>query len=119
MNYIRLPDDLDLKQGLFIAVVWSMLIFGLGAYAGFSFVDIDCNTCEASLDRAIDDLHACQKQLLTSIPNKCDDERKAEQELCKVTLAKYKELRCKICGASHDTSTLKLTNDRNAHRSDD
>lgn len=103
MNYIRLPDDLKAHQVLMILVAWSLIAVGLGAYVGVSCSEVDCGTCEASLDKAIDELHACQQELLTRPISQCEDERQAERQKCEQTLSQYKTLRCRICEASHDT----------------
>lgn len=99
----QLPNDLTLSQGLIIVCVWSVLAIGGGAWIGVSCSAVDCGTCEAALEDSIDELHACQRQLLTRPISACDDERQAERDHCQQTLAEYKRLRCRICEATHDT----------------
>ena len=97
------PHDLTLTQALSIIVVWSVLAIGGGAWIGVSCSEVDCGTCEESLRVAIEKRDACDRELLTNLPNKCEDELRLERERCELTLERYKALRCRICEASHDT----------------
>jgi len=97
------PHDLTLTQALSIIVVWSVLAIGGGAWIGVSCSEVDCGTCEESLRVAIEKRDACDRERLTNLPNKCEDELRLERERCELTLERYKALRCRICEASHDT----------------
>ena len=97
------PHDLSLTQALSIIAVWSVLAIGGGAWIGVSCSEVDCGTCEESLRVAIEKRDACDRELLTNLPNKCEDELRLERERCELTLERYKALRCRICEASHDT----------------
>jgi len=97
------PHDLTLTQALFIIAVWSVLAIGGGAWIGVSCSEVDCGTCEEALGVAIEKRQACEKELLTNLPDKCEDELRLERERCELTLENYKALRCRICEASHDT----------------
>lgn len=96
------PYDLTLTQALSIIAVWSVLAIGGGAWIGVSCSEVDCGTCEESLRVAIEKRDACDRELLTNLPNKCEDELRLERERCELTLESYKALRCRICEASHD-----------------
>ena len=98
--------ELKPHELLLMFAVWSLLIFGGGFLGGRSSVDEGCETCEAALDKAIDELHGCERKLLTPDPNECEDERLAERERCRTTIAKIKELRCRICEFKHDPYPL-------------
>jgi hypothetical protein len=100
---IKLPGDINLPQSVVIVLVWSMILLGVGAYLGASLVDVDCETCESSLEDAIKQLHACEQKLLTPDTDRCEDERLTERKLCEGKLAEYKRLRCKICELTHDS----------------
>ena len=95
--------EFDNKDMIFLAVFWSLLILGVGVGVGHSWSQKDCGTCEAALDKAIDELHTCQEERLTQVGSRCEDERQAERKRCKVTLSQYKKLKCKICEIRHDT----------------
>ena len=97
------PYDLTLTQALSIIALWSVLAIGGGAWIGVSCSEVDCGTCEESLRVAIEKRDACDRELLTNLPNKCEDELRLERERCELTLESYKALRCRICEASHDT----------------
>lgn len=99
---IQLATDLKLPQGLVIAIVWSIMLIGLGTYLGATIIDVDCETCEASLEDAIEELHTCQQKLLIPEAGRCEDDRLTERKRCQSTLAEYKRLRCKICEISDD-----------------
>ena len=98
---------------LLMLAVWSLLIFGGGFLGGRSSVDGDCETCEAALDKAIDELHECERKLLTPDPNECETERLAERQLCRESLARYKALKCRICEVHHDTYPPEPSDDLN------
>ena len=100
---IKLPSDINASHGLVIAIVWSMILLGVGAYLGASLVDVECETCEASLEDAIDQLHICEQKLLIPDADRCEDERLSERKLCEQKLTEYKRLRCKICELTHDS----------------
>ena len=95
-------DQLRGQHLLIFVGVWSLVILGAGVFIGFSLVETDCATCEASLEEAIDQLHTCERQSLTPDPKACEDERLAERESCEAQIKRIKELRCRICEASHD-----------------
>ena len=82
--------EFDNKDMIFLAVFWSLLILGVGVGVGHSWSQKDCGTCEAALDKAIDELHTCQEERLTQVGSRCEDERQAERKRCKVTLSQYK-----------------------------
>jgi len=98
--------ELKPHELILMLAVWSLLIFGGGFLGGRSSVDGDCATCEAALDKAIDELHECERKRLTPDPLRCEDERLAERERCRTTIAKIKELRCRICEVKHDPYPL-------------
>jgi len=108
------PHDLTLTQALFIIAVWSVLAIGGGAWIGVSCTEVDCGTCEEALGVAIEKRQACERDLLTNLPSRCDDQVRLERERCVLTLDKYKALRCRICEASHDTYPPEPANDSNA-----
>ena len=85
-----------------IVIVWSIILLGVGMYLGASLVDVECETCEASLEDAIEQLHICEQKLLIPDADRCEDERLSERKLCGDKLTEYKRLRCKICELSHD-----------------
>ena len=95
--------EFDSKDTALLAIFWSILILGVGAGIGHGWSGKDCTTCEDALDKAIDELHACQRQRLTEVGDRCEDERQAERDRCKVTLTQFKRLRCKICEIRHDS----------------
>ena len=95
-------DQLKGEHLLIFVGVWSLVILGAGVFIGFSLVETDCATCETSLEETIDQLHACERQSLTPDPKACEDERLAERESCGAKIKRIKELRCRICEASHD-----------------
>lgn len=99
---MKLPSDINLSHGLVIVIVWSMILLGVGAYLGASVVDVECETCEASLEDAIQQLHICEQKLLIPDTDRCEDERLSERLLCEQKLTEYKRLRCKICELTHD-----------------
>jgi hypothetical protein len=109
---IKLPGDINLPQGVVIVLVWSMILLGVGAYLGTSLVDVECETCEASLEDAIEQLHICERKLLTPDHDRCEDERLTERKLCEGKLAEYKRLRCKICELTHDSYPPKPNDSR-------
>ena len=111
------PHDLTLTQALSIIVVWSVLAIGGGAWMGVSCSEVDCGTCEEALGVAIEKRQACEKELLTNLPDKCEDELRLERERCELTLQNYKALRCRICEASHDTYPPQPPNNPNTARS--
>lgn len=100
--------ELKPHEQLSILIAWSLIIFAGGFLGGYSSVEKDCGTCEAALDKAIDELHECERKRLTPDPLRCEDERLAERERCRTTIAKIKELRCKICEFKHDPYPLEL-----------
>jgi len=108
------PHDLSLTQALSIIAVWSVLAIGGGAWIGVSCSEVDCGTCEESLRVAIEKRDACDRELLTNLPNKCEDELRLERERCELTLESYKALRCRICEASHDPHPPKPANNSHA-----
>ena len=95
--------EINNKEMALLAIFWSLMIMGVGVGVGHSWADTDCGTCEAALDKAIDELHACQRERLTEVGSRCEDERQAERDRCKVTLTQYKKLKCKICEIRHDS----------------
>lgn len=99
---IKRPSDISLSHGLVIVIVWSIILLGVGVYLGASLVDVECETCEASLEDAIEQLHICEQKLLIPDTDRCEDERLSERKLCGDKLTEYKRLRCKICELSHD-----------------
>ena len=94
--------EFDSKDTALLAIFWSILILGVGAGIGHGWSKKDCGTCESALDKAIDELHECQKERLTEVGSRCEDERQAERARCKVTLTQFKRLKCKICEIRHD-----------------
>ena len=109
---IKRPSDINLSHGLVIVIVWSIILLGVGMYLGASLVDVECETCEASLEDAIEQLHICEQKLLIPDTDRCEDERLTERKLCTSKLAEYKRLRCKICELTHDPYPLKPNDSR-------
>jgi hypothetical protein len=109
---MKLPSDINLSHGLVIVIVWSMILLGVGAYLGASLVDVECETCEASLEDAIEQLHICEQKLLIPDADRCEDERLSERKLCEQKLTEYKRLRCKICELTHDSYPPKPNDSR-------
>ena len=108
-------DQIKGQHLLVFVGVWSLVILTAGVFIGFSLVETDCGTCEASLDDAIDQLHACEQRSLTPDPKACEDERLVEREQCEAKIERIKLLRCRICEVSHDTYPPEPNNAHPAH----